>query len=51
MSQSNAALVIDLDDFRRRRAARSEARPATSAPAMVPPVPVWLVWVPVWFVA
>jgi hypothetical protein len=52
MSQG-AAAVIDLEELRRRRAARSGPKP-TPAPArpyspMV--VPFCVVWVPVWTVA
>jgi hypothetical protein len=56
----SAAAVVDLQDFRRRREARqakrapapSQVRTAVGLPcAPVVPVPVWLVWMPVWTVA
>jgi len=52
MAQS-AAAVIDLDAFRRRREARTGAAAASpaAAPAPVAVLPVWIMWVPVWFVA
>jgi hypothetical protein len=55
---SRSAAVVDLQDFRRRRSAREA--PAASAPrpvaptlpyAALVPVPVWVVWMPVWTVA
>lgn len=50
MSQG-AAAVIDLEELRRRRAARTAPKP----PAAVRPapmfVPMCVVWVPVWTVA
>jgi hypothetical protein len=48
---AQAAAVIDLDEFRRRREdGRQEKRPPT---AMCSPrhqfvLPVWVMWVPVW---
>jgi hypothetical protein len=54
MPQS-AAAVVDLNEFRRRREARSAPRPmapSQAAPVAVPvPAPVWIMWVPVWVVA
>jgi hypothetical protein len=52
MSQG-AAAVIDLEELRRRRAARSAPKPMPAAAvrplAML--VPVCVVWMPVWTVA
>jgi len=50
------AAVIDLEEFRRRREARSASLPPSATHAGVTPTlpamfPVWLVWVPVWVVA
>jgi hypothetical protein len=42
---TQGARVIDLDEYRRRRAARSERPAATTAEAPVLWVPVWM-WVP-----
>jgi hypothetical protein len=52
MAQASAAGVIDLEVFCRRREAHPRARPApaVAAPAALP-VPCWILWVPVWFVA
>jgi hypothetical protein len=52
MPQS-AAAVIDLEDFRRLREDRRPAQGASSSHPVPRPVPtpVWVVWVPVWFVA
>jgi hypothetical protein len=53
MSQG-AAAVIDLEELRRRRAARSAPKPPPAAPVRLAApmfVPVCVVWVPVWPVA
>jgi hypothetical protein len=54
MSQC-AAAVIDLEELRRRRAARSAPKPTPPASAARPfapmVVPFCVVWVPVWTVA
>jgi hypothetical protein len=54
MSQG-AAAVIDLDELRRRRAARSAPKPApaTGGPRPFAPMvlPFLVVWVPVWTVS
>lgn len=49
MAQS-AASIVDLNEFRRRKQPPVARRPAATPRAMLPP-PVWIVWVPVWFVA
>jgi hypothetical protein len=43
---SSAAAVIDLQEFRARRAPRPEPRPMTATQRAV--APFWVVWVPVW---
>jgi hypothetical protein len=47
---SQAAVVIDLDSVRRRKAAQQQAQP--TAPRAVAPLwvamPVWYCWVPAW---
>jgi hypothetical protein len=48
-----AAAVIDLETFRRRREARPEpvkCRAGPAAPVSPYLVPVWIAWVPVWLV-
>ena len=50
---AQGARIIDLEEYRRRREARGEAGPSTSAPRGALPAmpmayyPVW-VWVPIW---
>jgi hypothetical protein len=50
---NQAAAVIDLEELRRRRAARSAPRPPVPAAARPAPmlVPMCVVWVPVWTLA
>lgn len=44
-----SAAVIDLQEFRARRSARAEPRPAPITTPMARSVaPFWIVWVPVW---
>jgi hypothetical protein len=43
---SNAAAVIDLQEFRARRAPRPEPRQVATTQRAV--APFWVVWVPVW---
>ncbi len=51
MSQG-AAAVIDLEELRRRRAARTAPKPPPAAVRPAPMfVPMCVVWVPVWTVA
>lgn len=55
-ASSHASDVVSLDDYRRRRAARTELaaslppprQPALPAPAAMVAGPVWVYWVPVW---
>jgi hypothetical protein len=53
--QQGAAAVIDLEQFRRRKDAREMPKPAPGRATMpahaAMPLPVWIVWVPVWTVA
>ncbi len=40
--------IVNLDDYRRARHGRTDARPMQPSTATQSPPPMWVYWVPVW---